>query len=187
MGLFDTILFPKPIPCIGCNAPQESTQSHELGETLDTYGVGDVVAGCPIVIGILEERLFCGQCRRSDQKVYITVWHSLITGVFGDQAEAERRLLEVDRADILNHLIQHQKEERRLGRLLRSALSVFSDYAEYLKAEDKDAFFKRPFASIWHSRLKEHLQTEDPLAGIVAHYRKEMGPAGKDTGIFPDS
>ena len=184
MGLYDTILFPKPIPCIGCSAPQESTQSHELGENLDTYGVGDVVAHCPVLTGILEERLYCGNCRRSDQKVFITIWHCLITGVFADQEEAERRLLEVDRADILNHLIRHQKEEKRLQRLLDSALSVVSEYAEYAKAEDKEAFFSRPFAAIGLSGFKEQLHLEDPLAGIVTHFRVQMGTSGQGHGIF---
>ena len=184
MGLFDTILFPKPIPCIGCSAPQESTQSHELGENLDTYRVGDVVANCPVLTGILEERLYCDNCRHSDQGVYITIWHSLITGVFQDHKEAEHRLLEVDRADILNHLIRHQNEERRLQRLLHSALNVVSEYAEYAKAEDKEAFFSRPFAAIGLSGLKEQLRSEDPLAGIVAHFRAQMGTSGQGHDIF---
>ena len=142
------------------------------------------MAHCSVLTGILEERLYCGNCRRSDQKVFITIWHCLITGVFADQDEAERRLLEVDRADILNHLIRHQKEEKRLQRLLHSALSVVSEYAEYAKAEDKEAFFSRPFAAIGLSGFKEQLHLEDPLAGIVTHFRVQMGTSGQGHGIF---
>lgn len=184
MGLFDTIIFPKPIPCAGCGAPHESTQTHELGNSLDTFRVGDVVAECRVVTGILEESLYCDACKRSDQKVYFTVWHSLLTGVHLDPGEAERRLLEVDRADILNHLLRHQKEERRLRRLLHSALSAFDGYAGYLKAADKEAFLKAPFHAIRFSGFEEYLKTPDPLTAIVERFRTEAGSENEDHGIF---
>jgi len=184
MSLFDTIVFPRPFACAGCGTLLESTQSHELGETLDTYRVGDVVAACPVVTGVLEERLYCGACRGVEQRVYITIWHSLITGVYQSEPEAEANLLEVDRADILNYLIAHQKEERRLERLLRSALGLVSDYADYLKAPDKGKFLNQPLGGIFLGRLKEHLSAEEPLASIVTHLRAEMGEAAKEHGLF---
>jgi hypothetical protein len=184
MGMFDAIVFPRPIACAGCGAPIESTQSHELGQTLDTYRVGDAVEACPIATGVLEERLYCHACKGVEQRVYFTIWHSLLTGVYGSQEEAEAHLFGVDRADILNYLIAHQKEERRLGGLLRSALGLVSDYAEYLEAPDKAEFLDEPLGGILHLGLKDHLKSEYPLSSIVAHLRAEMGKLAEEGSPF---
>jgi hypothetical protein len=175
MGMFDTIVFPAPIACPGCGAPVPSTQSKDLGQALATYRVGDVVAECPVVTGILEETLWCDACRASDHKVYFTIWHSLITGVYRNREEAEARLLAVDRADILNHLMVHQRERWRLRRSLGSLVSLLGTYAEYLAADDKAAFLEKPFGGISRWELKDHLGEKDPLASIVAKYRSEIG------------
>ncbi len=155
--------------------PVASVQSKELGQGLATYHVGDVVAECPVVTGILEEMLWCAACRAMDHKVYVTIWHSLITGVYRDGAEAEARLLAVDRADILNHLVVHQRERWRLRRNLGTLLSLLEAYAEYLAADDKAAFLGAPLGGIGRWELKDHLGEKDPLASIVTKYRAEIG------------
>jgi hypothetical protein len=175
MGMFDTIVFPAPIACPGCRAPVPSTQSKDLGQALATYRVGDVVAECPVVTGVLEERLWCQACHASDHKVFVTIWHSLITGVYRDASEAEAHLLSVDRADILNHLVVHQRERWRLRRILGSLVSLLGTYTEYLAADDKDAFLEQPFGGFSRSELKDYLGQKDPLASIVAKYRSQIG------------
>jgi len=157
MGMFDTIVFPASIDCRQCGAPIASTQTKQFGCVLDAYRVGDVIPHSPVVLGVLEEELYCEPCRRFDQKVYLTLWHGLLTGVYEDRAEAEGRVMSVDRADILGHLIAHQTEERRLRRLLQGLLNTLHSYAEYLAADDKEAFLSGPFAFLGRSDLREHL------------------------------
>ena len=69
VSLFDTIVFPEAIPCARCGASITSTQTHELGETLDTYRVGDVADAGALSTGILEERLFCEKCRNFEERI----------------------------------------------------------------------------------------------------------------------
>jgi uncharacterized protein YbaR (Trm112 family) len=182
MGLFDTVVFPAPVACPGCGTPLASVQSKELGQGLATYRVGDVVAECPIVTGILEQMLWCDACHAMDHKVYVTIWHSLLTGVYLDGTEAEARLLAVDRADILNHLVVHQRERWRLRRNLGTLLSLLEAYVGYLAADDKAAFLGAPLGGIGRWELKDHLGEKDPLASIVAKYRTEIGE--DDSGWF---
>ena len=108
--MFDTLVFPEPIACVQCGTAIPSTQTKSLGSTLDTYGVGDVVSAEGFSTGVLAEQLYCEPCRKFDQKIYVTLWHGLITGFYTDEAEAERNLLAVDRADILYYLGEHQRE-----------------------------------------------------------------------------
>jgi hypothetical protein len=184
MDLFDTIIFPNPIACASCGAPVAAAQTKQLDCSLATYRIGDVVAECPVITGVLEERLSCDRCPRSDQRIYLTLWHSLLTGVYRDRSEAEARLMAVDRADILNHLIAHQGEEQRLRRLLSAILGTVSSYAEYLDAADKEKYLSEPLYSLHRLELRDHLTASDPLSSIVEHYRREMGAAGEDAGIF---
>ena len=91
------------IDCAQCGTAIPSTQTKSLDSTLDTYRVGDVVSAEGITAGVLTEELYCEPCRKFDQKIYMTLWHGLITGFYTDEAEAERKLLAVDRAGDLEH------------------------------------------------------------------------------------
>ena len=109
-------------------------------------------------------------------------WHGLITGVYGDEAEAERNLLAVDRADLLYYLSAHQRECRRVRRLLRQALAVVQSYADYTASEDKEAFLAEPFGFLTRSDLKEHLAAAAPLKSIVDEYQRRLGRTDEDDG-----
>ena len=184
MGMFDTLLFPEPIACVQCSTPIPSTQTKSLGSTLETYRVGDVVSADGITTGVLTEELYCEPCRKFDQKIYVTLWHGLITGFYTDEADAERNLLAVDRADILYYLTQHQRERRRVTGLLHRILSVMKSYADYAASEDKEAFLNKPFGFMVRSDLKGHLDAADPLKSIVEEYRRELGRAGEEVGLW---
>lgn len=183
MGMFDTLVFPEPIDCEHCGGAVPSTQTKSLGSTLDTYRVGDVVSADGVTTGVLTEELYCEPCRKFEQKIYVTLWHGLITGFYTDEAEAERNLLAVDRADILYYLTLHQRERRRVTSLLHRALGVVETYADYTASEDKEAFLNKPFRFA-RSDLKEHLGTADPLKSIVEKYRQELGRAGAEVGLW---
>ena len=181
--MFDTLVFPEPIDCVQCGGAVPSTQTKSLGSTLDTYRVGDVVSADGITTGVLTEELYCEPCRKFDQKIYVTLWHGLITGFYTDEAMAERNLLAVDRADILYYLTLHQRERRRVTGLLHRALGVVESYADYLASEDKEAFLNKPFGFLRRD-LKEHLGAADPLKSIVEEYRRELGRAGAEVGLW---
>ena len=182
MGMFDTLIFSEAIACVQCGTPVPSTQTHSLGETLDTFRVGDVAAAGEITTGVLKEQLYCKQCKKFDQNIYVTLWHGLITGVYRDEADAERNLLAVDRADLLYYLTEHQRERRRVRKLLRHALAVVQSYADYAASEDQEAFLEAPFGFLTRSELKQHLAAADPLKSIVEEYRRKLGRADQDDG-----
>ena len=183
MGMFDTLVFPEPIACVECGTQVPSTQTKSLGSTLETYRVGDVVSADGITTGVLVEDLYCEPCRKFDQKIYVTLWHGLVTGFYTDEAEAERNLLAVDRADILYYLTEHQRERRRVRSLLFRALAVVESCADYAASEDKEAFLNKPFGFLARSDLKGHLDAADPLKSIVEEYRRKLGRADEDDGL----
>ncbi len=182
--MFDTLVFPEPIACVQCGTAIPSTQTKSLGSTLDTYRVGDVVSAEGFSTGVLAEQLYCEPCRKFDQKIYLTLWHGLITGFYTDEAEAERNLLAVDRADILYYLGEHQRERRRVSSLLYHALAVVESYADYAASDDKEAFLNKPFGFMVRADLKEHLDAADPLKSIVEECRRELGRAGEEVGLW---
>ena len=198
--MFDTIAFPARIACRECGHSIASTQTKQFGCILDTYRVGEVIPHSPIVLGVLEEELCCETCRRFDQKVYLTLWHSLLIAVCQERAEAEHRLASVDRAEILGHLIAHQAEERRLRKLLHGLLNTLHSYADYLAASDKQAFLSDPLAFLGRRDLRKHLvadaegATGEPASGeagvartllsIVEGCRSDVTPDEEDDGIF---
>ncbi len=95
---------------------------------------------------------------------------------------AERNLLAVDRADLLYYLSAHQRECRRVRRLLRQALAVVQSYADYTASEDKEAFLAEPFGFLTRSDLKEHLAAAAPLKSIVDEYQRRLGRTDEDDG-----
>lgn len=183
MSLFDTIVFPEAITCARCGASVMSTQTYELGETLDTYRVGDMADAGALSTGVIEERLFCGKCRNFEERIYVTLWHGLITGIYRDQDEAERNLLAVDRADILYWLAEHQREERRVRGLLREVLGTVERYAEHLASQEKGIEPSGFYAAFTLRHLKEHLDADDPLKSIVQAFRERLGPSGEADGL----
>ena len=66
------------------------------------------------------------------------------------------------RADILYYLGEHQRERRRVTGLLYRVLAVVESYADYVAAEDKEAFPNEPFGIMVRADLKEHLATAEP-------------------------
>ena len=198
--MFDTIAFPAPIACRECGHSIASTQTKQFGCILDTYRVGDVIPHSPIVLGVLEEELYCETCGRLDQKAYLSLWHSLLIAVCQERAEAEHRLASVDRAEILSHLIAHQAEEKRLRRLLHGLLNALHAYADYLAASDKQAFLSDPLAFLDGSNLREHLardterasreptsgeaQVARTLVSIIEGCRSAVTQDQEDDGIF---
>jgi len=60
MGMFDTIVFQKPIVC-RCGKKLEATQTKQFENTLSVYRVGDIVQGSSD-FAVLEENTYCKDC-----------------------------------------------------------------------------------------------------------------------------
>ena len=165
--------------CPACGADILDTQTKHFDNALQYYRIGDLVTGSEVLTGVLEERLFCPSCHDAEQRIYVTIWHSLLTGIYRDRDEAERRLFLVDRADILNHLLRHQRAERKSNRRYRGLHRLISVYSEYCAADNKEKYFEG-FAGISRHGLKSHLEASDPLASILEEYE----PEEEDDGLF---
>lgn len=178
MGMFDTIALETPIACSNCGIKISSTQTKLFDSTLQYYRVGDVISGSSTLTGVLEERLYCTACHFLEQKLYLTLWHSLLTGIYMNLEDAEARVLQVDRADILNHLIRHQEQERAWKSRFLRFHGLLHAYQECLTADDRETFFDG-FRGISRIELKEHLRSEDPLLSILEQHQPP-----KEDGLF---
>ena len=62
MGMFDTIIFDRPIPCPKCGAEIRSDQTKAFECTLDEYRIGDCIAHAE-EIRIVGDELYCEACK----------------------------------------------------------------------------------------------------------------------------
>lgn len=79
MGMFDTVIFQKPIHC-KCGEKIESTQVKLFDNALMKYRVGDIVHIGPFM-SILEDTAWCYKCG-SRTKIYIALNYQIYLGVF---------------------------------------------------------------------------------------------------------
>jgi hypothetical protein len=105
MGLFDTIHFSPPLQVPGWEAPVSETQTKLFGSRMAKYTVGSLLPETPVLIGVVEESLWCAPKEEGDSgqfhPVYFVIWHRILAGVYLDLAEAEARLRTVDRLDLI--------------------------------------------------------------------------------------
>ena len=81
MGMFDTIIFDRPIPCPKCGAEIRSDQTKAFECTLDDYRIGDCVAHAE-EIRIVRDELFCGKCTEfTGAYYYLAVYRGILVGI----------------------------------------------------------------------------------------------------------
>jgi hypothetical protein len=171
MGMFDTLVIDPPLKCDRCGALISETQTKVFGNLLKTYKIGDVVDTSEVKTGIIEERLYCPACGNSQQKVFITIWHSLITGVYLDPMDAEAKVLSIDRADILNHLIVHQSAYDELLRRYINLYHTIEGYREFIvSSADKNKEWD-PGIRFLSTRISEFIKEDDPLEAILDSFK----------------
>lgn len=175
MGLFDTIHLDPPLACPVCGVPASDLQTHEFGETMTTYRIGSVIAMCPVLTGILRERLWCATCHgksgRTDAAeipVYVIIWHSVLAGVTLDAESAERRLAAVDRLDLLGWLDEAQRKADQWQQRFQDLRHDVRRWHEHLHRPPPEAQSKREKAlrQLW-DLPEEILNAPDPLAVIL--------------------
>jgi hypothetical protein len=181
MGLFDTIILDESKICSSCGAAIETIQTKSFSSALKEYRVGDIVGSSPVFTGVIQEDLFCSSCNSVSQEVYLAVWHTLLAGVYDCVEEAEERLLQIDRAELMDYIVRHQREAEiwhvRFARLFGDLKNWYEHQrvAETEDVSDKDLRF---------FRIREILEAEDPVAALIEAHRpvnpedeSELNPA----------
>jgi len=171
MGMFDTLVIEPPLGCSRCNFLIAETQTKVFGNLLKTYKTGDVVDTSEVKTGIIEEHLYCPSCGNSQQKIFITIWHSLITGIYLDPMDAEAKVLSIDRADILNHLISHQSAYDELLRRYINLYHTIEGYREFMKADSGKNKEWDPGIRFLSTRISEFIKEDDPLEAILNSFK----------------
>lgn len=182
MGMFDTMHFPEPVGCPTCGAAIASTQTKHIGNLMFHYRVGSVLDCSPVLIGIMEETVWCDHCRAQDQpddwRVYLVVWHGILGGICRSKEEAEERLRSVDRADLIEWLVRSSDRTRAWQ---RSFLGLSGDLHRFSSLEKNPDEGDNPIAR-WHRPDEEILGAEDPLQKILG--RNPPPESEQDTGLF---
>ena len=135
---------------------------------LNRYSIGDIIEYNPVVTGIIEDDLYCNQCHKDFMKVYITIWNSLFTGIYYDKETAEKNLLDVDKTTLLNYILKNQNTYEFYRSKFNDLLHLLENYYEYINSDDKKKYVES-FSSI---RLREYLETGDPLKSIIDEFSK---------------
>lgn len=176
MGLYDTFIFDKPLPCPVCGSPIKSLQSKAFGCSLDYLRVGDALRDCGIRLGVVEEDLYCDDCGGPQEspkpKVFLVIWHGIFAGAYATMREAEARLAGIDRVTLLEWHERQQTEKEDWSRRFHNLRNALAGWHEYTLAEDKEAFLKKPRA-LFRSGLREAVAKSDPLGAILEKYGKE--------------
>ena len=103
MGMFDTIVFQKPIFC-QCGTKIESTQTKIFDKQMEIYRVGDFINGSSMM-SIMQEQAFCPKCDKHIQ-LYIAIKYEIYLGVFDNYNDAKN---EIDIFDTMNILYYCKK------------------------------------------------------------------------------
>ncbi len=167
MGIFDAILFETPFLCRHCGSPIDQVQTKAFEPALNEYRAGDVIDSSPIMSGVIRETLYCPSCNRNAQSVYIAMWHSVLAGTYSSHDEAERRLAEVDRIDLIEFIAEQQGRARqwhdRFSRLY-GELQILHDYekTEASGTEPEIADTSRFF------KIRQYIDSDDPLGSLIS-------------------
>jgi hypothetical protein len=168
MGLFDTVFFDVPRACSNCGTKIDHVQTKHFDPILREYRVGDIITGSPVLTGVLQEELFCSGCNSFSDKIYFSIWHTVLLGIFNGPREAEERVREVDRAELIDYIDRHQREaETWHGRFSRlyGDLQNLHDYQREPKKKGESRRDIRFF------RIRDLLEKEDPLGALIDAHR----------------
>lgn len=167
MGIFDAILFETPFLCKHCGSPIDQVQTKVFEPGLNEYRTGDVIGSSPIMSGIIRETLYCPSCNKNAQTVYLAMWHSVFVGSFSSHNEAERRINEVDRVDLIEFVAEQQRRalqwHDRFSRLY-GELQILHDYEQQKITGvvpdkiDTARFFK----------IRQYVDSDDSLGSLIA-------------------
>ncbi len=178
MGMFDTIMLDEGLVCPVCGHEETSIQTHELGNSLDTYRVGMILPYCPVMTGVIREQFYCSKGHHKEQEkspdIYLVIWHTILVGVLWTEGEADRLLQSVDRLNLVEWLGQMQKQAQQWQKkynLLRSDLERWHKYVtaqqEGQPAQEGEKTDRHSAWKIFCLPDEEIRNAEDPLWEIL--------------------
>ena len=129
MGMFDTIVFQKPIFC-ECGTKIESTQIKEFDNALEIYRVGDLV-NSSLTMSIIQEQSFCDNCNKYST-IYIAIKYGIYLGVFDSYGDARKKIELFDTMDLLNYYTKSQQTKSLISpkNFMESIVEHFDDKKE---------------------------------------------------------
>jgi len=98
MGMYDTIIFEKPIIC-KCGEKIESTFIKEFECMMDTYHVGDMIPSAPMFV-LSEESDYCSKCK-TETEFYMACSYGIYLGVYESYKTAKEAIDSFDMAKLL--------------------------------------------------------------------------------------
>ena len=171
MGMFDTIIFPRPIKCSVCGKEYTSTQTKQFENLMIHYEVGDVLPGT-FITGIIEETLFCShellkeeKGPSSTQSVYVAIWHNILIDVAKTYEDADRKVRSFGTGD-LYLLYQNLHKKRNHFRVKSNrVVNWCKEYAEYLSLspEEREKYKETGLPTWTHSMVLQYIKKESPL------------------------
>jgi len=184
MGMFDTIIFDRPIPCPKCGAEIRSDQTKAFECTLDDYRVGDCVAHAE-EIRIVRDELFCGKCTAfTGAYYYLAVYRGILVGIEQEReaAEALLRSFNFEKLLLWYHEMYRQRERacgatHRAEMFMHNVCEWFEGGYDKMAPEDR-----RSLLFIWNRDILE--KSETSLAALH-HFLAECeaeAKAGDDNG-----
>ncbi len=181
MGLFDTILLDEVRVCGSCGAAIDAVQTKSFSSALREYRVGDILAGSPMLTGVVREDLFCSNCNSVSQEVYLAMWHTLLAGIYDSPEEAEERLLSIDRAELMDYIARHQRQAETWHVRFARLFGDLKNWYEHRRAVETEGVSDQDPRFF---RIREILEADDPIAALIEAHRpvnpedeSELGPA----------
>lgn len=152
MGLYDTIIFPRPIKCRECGEEHLSTQTKQFENIMREFKVGDFVE-TQVLTGIIEDDFLCEHKEKEGenltkpyytQNIYYVVWHRILVDVCETQEQAEQRLRTFGLGELYFLYEQLHGERNDFETKYRKLKHYSQIYVEYLnKSEaEKEKFLK---------------------------------------------
>jgi len=111
MGMFDTIIFEKPIVC-ECGHKIESSQTKAFDSVMETYRVGDLVSSTPI-LSLEKDWTYCEICD-AHIEFYIACSYGIYLGVFERYREGKEAIENFGMEQLLKFYVKREKPSKRL-------------------------------------------------------------------------
>ena len=177
MGMFDTIIFPRPIKCNECGKEHTSTQTKHFDKLMLHYEIGDVLPGS-VITGIIEERLFClheplqdeESKPSSNQSVYVALWHNILIDVVGTYEEADIKIRSFGTGDLYLLYQNLHKKRNHFRAKSNKVIRWCKEYSEYLTlSPDEQAKYReaKPLTTWIHSDVLHYIEDDFPLQQFI--------------------
>lgn len=186
MGMFDTIVFSKPIACATCGKLHRDTQTKQFDKAMTTYFVGDIVP-TNVIHGVIEETIVCDHDSGSDsdsdsnsdstdkisfdQKVYFVIWHGIMVSVSSSFEEAKIKLDSFGLGDLFfmyQLLYQERNDFQGKYERLRSWIKQYRKFQKLPKEKQQEIVSgDGGILDLSYFSLLSHLKKEDPFLSFL--------------------